>query len=240
LLDSTESKPRKGPVSLKDERALIARWQENRDQDALQSLIEAYRPFILRVVRDHNSKKERQADLVSDAIIALIEAMDSFEPRANIRFLSYARSTIKSAVVESRQFMETQIDIPRGASRNKEASEKQSPADLRKAISNAVPISDVADFLPAGQETCPQHRVFENDTTSFLRDSLEVAISDLPEDERRVMAYRLDESDERIKDIASRIGISVAQARALESRAMMRLRLSLSGQGFNLFQIVDA
>jgi RNA polymerase sigma factor (sigma-70 family) len=240
LLDISQSRSKKGPVSLTEERELISSWLTDRDQDALHALIVAYYPFILKVVRDHNSKRERQADLVSDAIIALIEAMETFEPRAEIRFLSYARSFIKSAVVESRRFMEAQIDIPRHAFRTGEAPTNMTAAEVKTALSNAVNFSDVADELPAGEETCPQHSVSQKDTISFWRDSLEEAISDLPEDERRVMAYRLDESDERIKDIASRIGISTARARALEARAMMRLRLSLSNQGLNFSQIVGA
>jgi len=240
LNKNTRSSTQGAFLTLSQERDLISRWQVQRDGAALSELLDAYSPFVRSMAMKHDRKKERQSDLMNEAFVSIIEALSSYTPMGTIRFLSYARSFVKSAMIDARQGMDLQIDIPRHAFGSGEDIDQALGTKVRAGLLNAVNILDIEDTVPAGQDYCPHECVLQKQSISYWRQHLEDAIWDLPDDERSVMAHRLQGSDQQIKDIANKVGISVARARALEGRAMMRLRSSLSEQGFSISQIEEA
>jgi RNA polymerase sigma factor for flagellar operon FliA len=83
--------------------ALWRRWSERRDGGARDQLVLAYSPMVrylaTRKVRELPSHCELD-DLVSCGILALIEAIDRFDPRKGASFEQYAWTRIAGSIVD--------------------------------------------------------------------------------------------------------------------------------------------
>lgn len=83
--------------------ALWRRWSERRDSGARDQLVLAYSPMVrylaTRKVRELPSHCELD-DLVSCGVLALIEAIDRFDPRKGASFEQYAWTRIAGSIVD--------------------------------------------------------------------------------------------------------------------------------------------
>jgi RNA polymerase sigma factor for flagellar operon FliA len=74
-------------------RELWRRYKEGGDTTARERLVVAYSPLVKFVAGRTGARLPshvEQADLISYGMIGLIEAMDRFEPRRQIRFETFA------------------------------------------------------------------------------------------------------------------------------------------------------
>jgi len=83
--------------------ALWRRWSERKDSGARDQLVLAYSPMVrylaTRKVRELPSHCELD-DLVSCGVLALIEAIDRFDPRKGASFEQYAWTRIAGSIVD--------------------------------------------------------------------------------------------------------------------------------------------
>ncbi|MBI4121315.1 MAG: sigma-70 family RNA polymerase sigma factor [Parcubacteria group bacterium] len=86
-----------------EERDLIARWQESKDEKALNRLITAHYPLVAKIARRYSrndNDDERFKDLFSVGTMGLVDALSKFELSKNFRFYSYARWWVLASCVE--------------------------------------------------------------------------------------------------------------------------------------------
>ncbi len=83
-----------------EEKALIRRWLEAREQDALDALVSAHRPLVLKIANRYRRYGLPLGDLIQEGNIGLLEAAHRFDPRRDVRFATYAQWWIKSAIQE--------------------------------------------------------------------------------------------------------------------------------------------
>lgn len=83
-----------------EERDLIGRWIGSRDQAALDAIVAAHRPLVLKMASRHRASGLPLGDLVQEGNIGLLEAAHRFDPRREVRFATYAQWWIKSAIQE--------------------------------------------------------------------------------------------------------------------------------------------
>lgn len=235
----SHSRTRQEFLSLDDERALIVKWQDHKDDASLQKLLESYQPFINKMARNIAKGGEKQGDLVSDGVLAIIEVIDRFQPQDNTRFLSYARQFIRTAMLDRLHHMESMVDVPRHfiTAANK-GRLPQAKGDSLKALAKKVSITDVVEVVADSQENCAADQLSQKQTISSWRDSLNEAFEGLPEEEKQIMFIRLETDNERVKDIAESLGVSASKARQIELRAMTRMKGLLLSQGFQVSELV--
>jgi RNA polymerase sigma factor (sigma-70 family) len=228
-------------LSLKEERDLIHKWQSCKDETALRQLLISYYPFIVKMARIHSHTSERQADLVNDGIITMIEIINRFQPRGDAKLSSYARNFIRASMLDVQHKMDCVIEIPRQSLiAAKKKNTKEVDSDIVQAMARKISLGDMQDEIAAPEEFSPLELVSKKQTISSWKASLQSALDELPEEERKIMAFKLASEDEKAKDIAQKFGISTSRARALESRAMMRLKSLLLSRGFDISQLAAA
>src|SRR3954447_19067383 len=89
-----------------DEHSIDQLWQrfkESGDRDARDRLVLHYSPLVKYVagrVRSGFPPSVDQADLVSDGVIGLMDAIDKFELDRGLQFQTYAVSRIRGAIVD--------------------------------------------------------------------------------------------------------------------------------------------
>jgi RNA polymerase sigma-32 factor len=81
-----------------DERALIGRWREQGDEDALHRLVESHARLVVTVALRYRKTGVPLDDLVQEGNVGLIEAADRFDLAYDNRFSTYASWWIDSAI----------------------------------------------------------------------------------------------------------------------------------------------
>jgi RNA polymerase sigma-B factor len=77
-----------------DVRALLRRWQEDRDHAARDRVVDQMLPLARSLARRYANKGEPLDDLEQVACVGLIKAIDRFDLSRDVRFATYAVPTI--------------------------------------------------------------------------------------------------------------------------------------------------
>ncbi|HEX3032277.1 MAG TPA: sigma-70 family RNA polymerase sigma factor, partial [Bacillota bacterium] len=92
----------KSPLKKDDSyRELLERAQKG-EAEAREQLIGSYTPFVLRVLSQKTGRYFRvgEDDEVSIGLIALNEAINTFDPKKSSNFLAFAETTIRSRLID--------------------------------------------------------------------------------------------------------------------------------------------
>ncbi|GAB6280503.1 MAG: sigma-70 family RNA polymerase sigma factor [Thermovirga sp.] len=82
------------------------------DDNAREQLILSYRPLVFWIARKFRVAPQRYQDLVQEGMIALIKAVDKFDPARNIRFVTYGFYRIKGQMTNFLQRVEAKAPFP--------------------------------------------------------------------------------------------------------------------------------
>ena len=73
---------------------LFRRWQRDGDDAAREALVRQYLPLARKLARRYAQSSEPYEDLVQVASLALIKAIDRFDPDRGVNFAGFATPTI--------------------------------------------------------------------------------------------------------------------------------------------------
>lgn len=86
--------------------------REEGDDQAREELILGYRSLVFWLARKLQVAPSRYQDLVQEGTIALINAVDHFDSKRNIKFITYAYYRIRGAMVNFLQRVEAKAPLP--------------------------------------------------------------------------------------------------------------------------------
>ncbi|MGI6783837.1 MAG: sigma-70 family RNA polymerase sigma factor [Aminivibrio sp.] len=104
----------KGGRSLSPEREgiLWSKLAASGDEDARDELIVSYRPLVFWLAGKLRVRPSSYQDLIQEGMVALIQAVDKFEPQRQLRFTTYAYYRIRGQMVNFLQRSELKAPIP--------------------------------------------------------------------------------------------------------------------------------
>lgn len=230
-------------------------YARRRDPEALEELVDYYRPHAQAQARRHFRHGEPIEDLTQVALEALLLALQRFDPNRRRPFLAFATPTIAGMI--RRHFRDTgwSIRVPRRvhelAGPVREARELlthdfgREPSSAEIADFIGVEESEVLDVLSAEEVRMP-NSLDAVDPTSKLqteqiigrpdsgfasienRTALQQSLELLPEEDRDLLRrYFLEEHTQT--EIADQLGCSQMQVSRLLARAIRRLRRHIVG-----------
>src|SRR5207249_1753029 len=77
-------------LTVDEERALGARIQAHRDEEAISRLVEANLRFVVSYAKRYRGLGVSFLDLIHQGNLGLIEAARRFDPLRNVKFITYA------------------------------------------------------------------------------------------------------------------------------------------------------
>lgn len=89
------------PLTEEEERLLIQRYQRERDLRARDALCRGHLPFVISRANRWAGSATPKEDLTQQGVVGLLQALERFDLRARVRFLSYAVHWIDAAVREA-------------------------------------------------------------------------------------------------------------------------------------------
>lgn len=227
-----------------EEAQLIAQWRERRETSALDRIMYAYEPMCRRWARRYAVNPQSFDDLVQEARIGLIVALDKFDPSHGARLATYAPFWVQHQLERFKETGETGIRIPRimrRKLRRYSAHAEDAPADLRAlAQSKARDFARVSiDTAPGGEnrpdgleiaeEGDPENVIAERLDTFMRRRAITDMLQGFDARRRRIIEARfLCEEPATLEALGRELGITRERVRQLESNALDTLRRSLS------------
>jgi len=140
-MSSRGKRPATRLLDAAEEKGLIGRWLGAREQAALDALIAAHGPLVLKIAARFRGYGLPLSDLIQEGHIGLLKAAHRFDPRRDVRFATYAQWWIKSAI---REFVLRHASMVRAVTSSRQKS-------LQFALSR---------LLAAGGELGPDDRVY--------------------------------------------------------------------------------
>lgn len=236
---------------------LWVQYKEQNDKEAKDELIIQYVSLVKiiagRLYTSYNAHVEYD-DLLSYGIIGLIDAIDKFDHKKEIKFETYANIRIRGAIIDQIRHMDW---IPR-STRQKYKKIEEAISNLQKKHGNEFSDEQVADEL---NMTLEDYNKMLGEATTYSVVSLEEKIEDslnfdiaseavdfqpeenyvekemkkilaatidrLPEKEMRVMqSYYY--SELTYKEIAEILGISESRVSQIHTKAISKLKVALN------------
>jgi len=242
-------------LSPQDERALAVRWREG-DASAGDRLIRASLPFVIAVALEYRRWGVPIDDLVQQGNLGLLKAARKFDPKRDVRLITYAvywiRAEIRDYVVRSYRLV--RIGTTKGERRAMRAYRKTREDDPEKlAQVSGLPLWQVQRLLPvlkardvsldvsydgeapgvervadlAGPPT--DEAIHAARFRADAEERVKSAIARLPEREAMIVRERLlVDEPVTLEALGVRLGISKERVRQLEERARKRLRDDLA------------
>jgi RNA polymerase sigma-B factor len=251
-----ESRPATSPgpgERLADERELWRRFVRDRDPAIREELVRRNLPFAKRLARRYRGASESFDDLLQVASLALVNAVDRFDPERGIPFSAFASPTILGELKRHFRDRAWTVRVPRGL-HDRMARVDKAVSELTEKLQRSPSIGEIAERLvleptdvlevleanhnrrplsldrPAGgedaEEASPADWVGEEDKNFELvegRVALDAALPHLDERERLVLRLRFVD-DMTQSQIAERIGHSQMHVSRILRRALARIR----------------
>jgi RNA polymerase sigma-B factor len=240
--------------TLDREAELWTLYRHSGDQEARDLLIEGYLPLAQRLARRFVSRGEPYEDLVQVASLALVGAVDRFEPARGVAFGGFATLTIVGELKKHFRDRGWAIKAPR---RIQELALRLSAATVEEtqvlghtptvpelARALGVSVEEVIEAMVAnhGYRTssldaprpADQRVVYEPATVEpgfagvELKESLRPFLATLSERERQIVEMRFEQGASQV-EIAEAIGISQMQVSRILARILLMLRQGLAG-----------
>jgi RNA polymerase sigma-B factor len=236
-----------------DERALFARHRRDPDPALREALVERFLPLARQLALRYDGPSHSHEDVFQVACLALVKAVDRYEPDRGVAFSSYAVPTVLG---EIKRWFRDQTWAVHVARELQERALRVSSAvdDLAARLGRAPTIAEVADEVRCTSEEVLEalavtgaHRAASLDAPTRADDETEIALGEtlgaaddglavaelradlsalvarLPAGERTALRLRF-EHDMTQAEIAAILGVSQMQVSRVLRRALERLR----------------
>jgi RNA polymerase sigma factor for flagellar operon FliA len=228
---------------------LWRRFKQDGDREARDRLVVHYSPlvkFVAGRVRSGLPPAVEQADLVSDGVIGLMDAIDKFDPDRGLQFQTYAVTRIRGAMVDGlratdwvprsvrekiREIDAAQTKLERSLGRAPTDAEvaaelEMSVAELRRVYTQTAHTSVVSFETVVDDEDAPRATSDLPGADDDIPPGFLAAVRELPERDQVVVALYYWERL-TLAEIGQVLGVTESRVSQLHSRATLALRRKL-------------
>lgn len=233
-------------------------YRVSRDAGTRNRLLVAYAPLVKRVVKtlpftfmgfaDEN-------DMIGEGIFGLIDAIDKYDVRKNVKFETYASLRIRGAILDKLRKMDllsrntrdrvrliedVSDELEKRLGRTPSEAEIAAAAGITEkavrrtieeaALSNMVSLEEViqnggALLADAGGENAPEEAYRRRE----IREALARAVGELQENEKKVVSlYYYEELT--LREIGVVMGVSESRVSQILSKSLSKLRKKIAGE----------
>lgn len=241
----SRSEALKQPMLSKErEYELIRRWQEDRDENAIEEIIRAHARIAYKIAASYDKNEEHINDLAQEGILGIIRAAEKFDPGRNLRFSTYAKRWIQTNVFTSTAEIATIVDLPSRVYMKAKSSDANDNPEIKYSAIMAssvvvpldAPVSDDNETTLMESIRCNRptpDKIFENKKRQeFFEDKIYSALNILHDRERKIIEMRrLQEPPETLESVAETFEITRERVRQIEVQAMKKIRAHIVNSG---------
>ncbi|GAA0461440.1 FliA/WhiG family RNA polymerase sigma factor [Alkalibacillus silvisoli] len=164
---------------------LWSSWQNTREQEAGNLLVEHYMPLVdyqVNRIHTHLPKSVDKQDVKSLALMGLVDALEKFDTKRDLKFDTYATFRIRGAIIDG---LRKEDWLPRSV-REKSKEIEQAHELLEQKLQREPTVDDVAKYL----KTPPE------DVAEIMKDTLYANVLSIEEK----TSEQLDEQRESLRN----------------------------------------
>lgn len=199
-----------------EERALAAAARAG-DPSALERLVRANLPFVLKVAKQYRGRGVPFEDLVAEGNLGLLEAAPRYDGERGIRFITYAMWWIRKRILHALETQARTVRVP------------GQPWECRRNGAGEKPVRTVEVPL----ERLPDASVPHAESDLVHREAVRrvrAAVAALSAQQRRVLQHRFGLGEHEpltLRETGERLRVSRERVRQIEEQAIARLRRCL-------------
>jgi RNA polymerase sigma factor (sigma-70 family) len=208
-------------LTIAEERDLVRRAKAG-DTAARNRLVEAHDPLAGNVAKEvtENGAPTSTDDLMQEARIALLKAVNGFDPGRGVRFNTYAYKVIRTRLINYIYANMTPVSVPPKVHR-KSASGELNDSDQRDRDAAMIREDPDEVEVPTGGEAELVEVVHGEQTRHLVR----ALVDELPERDRDIVRRRyIADPPDTLREVAEDYGLVRERIRQLEARALTQLR----------------
>jgi RNA polymerase primary sigma factor len=172
------------PLLTAEEEKQLAEKTLQGDSKAFDQLIEANLRFVVSVAKNYSNRGLAMLDLINEGNLGLIRAAKTFDPKRNVRFVSYAVWWIKQAILAALMDKIGVVRIPQSQTKKMRKLNKQVAA-LQQASGEVLKESEAMDKMNLNQEVV-------NDLQRFNQKYLSLDTTVLGDQEHPILDFLKD------------------------------------------------
>src|SRR3954449_1239568 len=142
---------------LTDERELWRRFKATGDPAIREELVRRNLEFAKRLARRYRGASESFDDLLQVASLALVNAVDRFDPERGIPFSAFASPTILGELKRHFRDRAWTVRVPRGL-HDRMAQVEKAISELTEKLQRSPSIGEIAERLPRAHPHPPAGR----------------------------------------------------------------------------------
>jgi len=224
----------------KEERRLIQRWQKHKDRPARDALVKSHLRFVVTLARKRTKAPDKLQDLIAAGNLGLLKAIDRFDLKKSVRFLTYASCWIQEEMFKEDYSTSSLVHIPTHRQKAQRKKAKQFQQALAQHGPNSLSVRDLDPGAPEGTtvdletlQDAPEENPSRTQVlyeTSDANRRLRQAINILPDREQTVLNlyYGIKDEPRNLVQIASFLGMSPERVRQIKLAGMRLLKDVLS------------
>ena len=161
----------------------LGRAIQQGDRDALQTLVEANLRFVVSFAKKYRGCGLSFLDLINEGNIGLIEAAKRFDPKKNVKFITYAVWWVRQSIIHALSDQSGAFRLPQkqanllyriGKTISQLTSElERSPGPDEIADRLRVPVGEVTALLQVSDDNVSLSTVIDEEHDFHLADKLE-------------------------------------------------------------------
>ncbi|TMK97569.1 MAG: SigB/SigF/SigG family RNA polymerase sigma factor [Actinobacteria bacterium] len=200
---------------------LMRRWRRDHDRAARDQLIEHFMPLARKLARRYARSSEPSEDLAQVASLALVRAVDRFDPERGSSFAAFAIPTILGDLRRYFRDCTWSVHVPRGEQERALAIERTNER-LTNLEGHRPTVQEIAEYMELSiEEVLDGLQVAQSYSTL----SLDAPSGALEEDDDCTVADTIGAEDERYELIEDDAAVSQAvQILPYRERRILELR----------------
>lgn len=152
-------------ISQKEEKKLGELIQKG-NKEALRKLIEANLRFVVSYVKKYRGMGLNLHDLINEGNLGLIEAAKRFDPKRNVKFISYAVWWIRQAIIQALTQYSRIYHIPQKIS-DQISEMKRTTANLKRQLGREPTRDEIAKHMAITREDVEDLEILEERNISL-------------------------------------------------------------------------
>lgn len=171
------------PILSDVEEKKLGRLIKKGDRDALKKLIESNLRFVVSYAKKYSGMGLSLLDLINEGNVGLIEAAKRFDPRRNVKFISYAVWWIRQAIIHALTSYSRAYNIPQKLS-DQISQMKKKTSTLKMELGREPTREEIAERMGITRKEVEDLLIFSKEEISLSEKfyDVEMEVGDKIED----------------------------------------------------------
>lgn len=179
--------------------------------------------FVISIAKKYQNIGLDIPDLISEGNIGLISAMNHFDYKKGVRFITYASYWIKESIIksvnENSRLVRLPVNVIKESIRKKPLEESNIIENKQFKVVNDDLLSDI---IPGDESDIPGYSLYKNDILNIL--------NTLDERERFIIisSFGLQSEPKTLEEISKHLNISKERVNQIKQKSLIKLKSNIN------------